>query len=114
MSAAYDLWKTTDTEYDEAQARQEQLEAAQRELANDLFDGYFTRNGAVIDEVSDLLEGTDWQDRMIDDLRNAFMTGSPLVFRLAYQRIMIDAVNEIARKCKDLDAINTMRKDLEL
>lgn len=113
MSAAYDIWKTSDPEYDEAQARQEALEAAQRELANDLFDGYFQRNGAVIDEVSDLLEGTDWQDRMIDDLRNAF-TSSPLAFRLAYQEIMVDAVRAVSEKCRDLDAINTMRKDLEL
>ena len=106
-------------EQDALEAADLHLEAAQVETANDLFDGYFTKNYSVIDEVNDALLDTDTADNLINKLREAGTVECerPVMGRgcevwPAY-RNLIDAVClEIAQRYETIGELERFRLDM--
>ena len=106
-------------EQDALEAADLELEAAQVETANDLFDGYFTKNYAVIDEVNDALLDTDTTDNLINKLREAGTAECqrPVMGRgcevWPVYKNLIDAVClEIAQRCKTMEELERFRLDM--
>ena len=119
MGIAYDDWKCIDRDADDQAKADLHLEAAQVETANDIFDGYFTKNYSVIDEVNDALLDTDTADNLINKLREAGTVECqrPVMGRgcevwPAY-RNLIDAVClDIAQRYETLDELERFRLDM--
>ena len=66
------------------------LLAAQQELSNDLFDGYFEGNMACVDSVEDFLfDNIDVMNNLLKKMRESFM-GRPADPRIAYKSAIIE------------------------
>lgn len=106
-------------EQDDLEAADLHLEAQQVETANDLFDGYFTKNYAVIDEINQHLMDADASDNLINALRQAgtIECERPVMGRgcevWSTYRKLIDAVcTEIAQGKKTIGDLERFRLDM--
>lgn len=108
-------------ELDAAEAHDEYIEGMQLELADEMYDAYLTGNTDVIDEVNDLLEDPDKHDSMVSDMREAMSRESKLplnkrgsIIHTAYQNIISEACQEIAKRYKTEDDMERMRREFNI
>lgn len=95
-------------EIDEASDAELELERANKEFSNDLFDGYFTRNYAVIDEVEELASEEGAINSLLKQLRYGYPREG-FVF-LSYRDFIAEVCDEIAARADDIVAVGMHRR----
>lgn len=99
-------------EIDDASDAELALERAKQEFSNDLFDGYFTRNYAVIDEVEGLACEEDALNHLLKKLRDAYPSASGVT--CAYRDFIASVCDEIADRAGDIYTLDNHRKSYGL
>ena len=90
------------------------LLAAQQELSNDLFDGYFEGNGACVDSVEDFLfDNIDVMNNLLKKMRESFM-GRPADPRIAYKSAIGEVCDTLAAQQKTHEDIDNERHECGL
>lgn len=89
-------------EQDALDAADMALDEARQEFSNDLFDAYFGKNYAAIDEVDDSLTDTDTMDNLLKKLRDNWTTDG-MEFRTAYMKVVAETCDQIAKGADDVD-----------
>lgn len=95
-------------EIDDASGAELALEKAKQEFSNDLFDGYFTRNYAVIDEVEELASEEGAINNLLKQLRYGYPREG-LVF-LSYRDFIAEVCDEISERADDIIAVDDHRR----
>jgi len=108
-------------EQDALEAADLELEAAQVETANDLYDAYFTNKQDVIDEVDDALTDTLTTGNLINKLREAGtvecqrpVMGRGCELWDAYRKLIDAVCLEIAQRCETMEELERFRLDFNL
>ena len=90
------------------------LLAAQQELSNDLFDGYFTGNGACVDWVDEtILDEEDTANNLLNKFRERYLKGAHGM-RAEYSLIIIDVCDTLAAQQKTHEDIENERHECGL
>ena len=90
------------------------LLAAQQELSNDLFDGYFEGNMACVDWIDDFMfDNIEVMNDLIDKMRESFM-GKPADPRIAYKSAIGDVCDTLAAQQKTHEDIENERHECGL
>lgn len=88
------------------------LEKARQEFSNDLFDGYFEKNYAVIDDVEERIAEEDALNILLRRLRDAHPSASAVT--CAYKDFISSACDEIAARPGSLKELEAHRRDYGL
>lgn len=99
-------------EIDEASDADIALEKAKKEFSNDLFDGYFTKNYAVIDEVEELASEEDALNLLLKKLRDAYPSASGVT--CAYRDCISSACDEISGRPGSLKELEAYRRNYDV
>ena len=103
-----------DREADHAASQELRLEAAQQLLADDLFDGYMSKNYMVIDEVESIITSDiDTMDNLLKKLRDNY-TMDGVAIRNAYQKVIACVCEDIAKRYKSLDKVGSAYSEYDL
>ena len=90
------------------------LLAAQQELSNDLFDGYFEGNGACVDWIDEtILDEEDTANNLLNKLRAQYLK-PPADMRAEYSLIIIDVCDTLAAQQKTHEDIEKERHECGL
>lgn len=106
---------------DEAAETDLNTEALRLQLAIDLFEGYVTKNYAVVDEVNALLLDADTTDNLINKLREAITEecqrpkmGRGCLMYSAYEGVVDAVCRDIAGRYTNVDEFEVAREEFEL
>ena len=101
-------------EQDALDDQDEALRAAQQELSNDLFDGYFEGNSACVDWIDEvILDDEDTANNLLDKMRAQYL--KPLAgLRAAYSLIIIDVCDTLAAQQKTHEDVERERHECGL
>lgn len=99
-------------EQDALDAADMALDEARQEFSNDLFDAYFGKNYAVIDEVEELAAEEDAINNLLKKLRDAYPSASGVT--CAYRDFIAAICDEIAERAEDFAAVDNHRRDYGL
>lgn len=96
-------------------------EALRLQLAIDLWEGYVTKNYAVVDEVNALLMDTETTDNLINKLRQAVTEeckrpkmGRGCLMYSAYEKVIDAVCKDIAGRYTTVDEFEAAREGLGL
>ena len=98
---------------DEASASEIELEEDQLDLSNDVFEGYFNHNYAVIDEVESRLADEDMVNVLMKSLRDSLSIEGKDI-RSQYVKVVSDVCDELAKEKKDLASIEKFREEYDV
>lgn len=97
---------------DDASDAELALEKARQEFSNDLFDAYFEKNYAVIDEVEGLVAEEDAINNLLKKLRDAYPSASGVT--CAYRDCISSACDEIAGRPGSLKELEYHRRNYDV
>ena len=98
---------------DGASASEIELEEEQSDLSNDIFEGYFNKNYAVIDEIENRLTDEDMVNVLMKSLRDS-LTIEGKDIRSQYVKVVSDVCDELAKEKKDLASIEKFREEYDV